>query len=279
MKEFISEQALSERKACLLVGISRSQYRYKSQKREDPKLIRMILDIKEKHPCYGSPRVLAVLRRRGMTVNGKRVCRLLKTLNLSVPRRKKRKLLFIPPSQRTPQPLRVGCVWSMDFVFDRLVDGTPFRCFTIIDNLSRQVPGIFVSKSMAGFLPIDFLESLKERMKLPKHFILDNGSEFANEPFVAWCTRNNISLHFIDPGKPVQNAYVESFNGKFRKEFLDSQKFTSLQQLKIKLENWVRYYNEERPHSSLDYMTPKEFADQEQSVLNTQNNLLVLKTG
>jgi putative transposase len=259
--------------------MSRAQYNYLSQRKEDTEVVRSILELKEQYPFYGVPRVLASLRRRGFRINGKRVYRIMKTLRLNVPRRQKRKKFFIPPSQKRPEAVRVGNIWSMDFIFDRLVCGDSFRCFTIIDNLSREVPGIFVSKSMAGFSPVNFLENLKSQVKLPEHIILDNGPEFANQPFVSWCVKNNISLHFIDPGKPVQNAFIESFNGKFRQEFLDQGNFSSIAQVKKKLESWIRYYNEERPHSSLDYLTPKEFANHEKSMLENKNNLLVLKTG
>ena len=105
------------------------------------------------------------------------------------------------------------------------------------------------------------------------------GTEFANDIFVNWCTRNKINLHFIDPGKPVQNAYIESFNGKFRQEFLSANEFTTIAEVRRKLKSWVYYYNNERPHSSLDYMTPKEFAVMQTNVLDQKNNLLVLKTG
>ena len=132
---------------------------------------------------------------------------------------------------------------------------------------------------MSGFLPIDFLDLLRRETNLPKHIILDNGTEFANDIFVNWCARNKINLHFIDPGKPVQNAYIESFNGKFRQEFLSANEFTTIAEVRRKLKSWIHYYNNERPHSSLDYLTPKEFAVTQTNVLDQKNNLLVLKTG
>lgn len=270
---------MSQRRACELVSMSRSQFAYVSRKKEDQPVVKAILEIKGKHPYYGWPRVLAILRRQGLVVNGKRVYRILKGLRMLVNRRRKVKKLFLPPRSKMPESMRIGEVWSMDFVFDRLEDGSPYRCLTIIDNLSREVPGIYASKSMAGFLPVSYLESLKKTVKLPKHIILDNGPEFANQEFVSWSKRNDISLHFIDPGKPVQNAFIESFNGKFREEFIAQHKFTSLDRLRSKLETWIKYYNEERPHSSLDYLTPKEFAEQSKTVLDRKNNLLVLKTG
>lgn len=274
---------MSERRACHVVGLSRSLFRYQSRKQEDLSLVKSILEIKTEHPYYGLPRVHAVLRRRGIVVNGKRVCRILKTLNLKVPPKKRRLKLVLPPSKKIPQATGRGDVWAMDFVSDRLSDGSSFRCLTVVDTLTREAPGIFASKSMADFAPVAFMEQLKGRTRLPKNLILDNGSEFANRVFLAWCLNNNINVHFIEPGKPVQNAYIESFNGKFRQEFLSRCKFKNVLEVKDKLQSWIKYYNEERPHSSLDYLTPKEFADQEIGVLanakGTDKNLLVLKTG
>lgn len=273
------EHGMSERRACELCGMSRSQFKYQSCKTEDPEIIKEILRIKEKYSYYGLPRVLALLRRKGFIVNGKRVYRILKVMNLQVCKKRKKIKLFITKVKGAPDASRVGDTWAMDFVFDRLKNNDPFRCLTIIDHYSREIPGILVSRSMAGFSPVEYLEHLKETVNLPKHIVVDNGPEFANTVFVDWCKQHEIALHFIDPGKPVQNAYVESFNGKFRKEFLDQNKFNSIREVQKRLEQWIKYYNEERPHSSLDYLTPKEFADQEKAVLNKKNNLLVLKTG
>ena len=220
-----------------------------------------------------------MLRRSGFVVNHKRIYRILRTLDLMVPRRRKQKRLFALPSKGIPDAAFPGEVWSIDFVFDRLTDGSSFRCFTIIDNLTREVPGIHISKSMAGFTPVDYLESLRQQGKIPKHIILDNGTEFVNEVFINWAAINDVSLHFIDPGKPVQNAYIESFNGKFRAEFLSQKKFGAVAEVRTAVTEWLRYYNEVRPHSSLDYFSPKEFAAQAPLMLDKKINSLVLKTG
>ncbi len=270
---------MSERRACALVGMSRSQFKYKGCKKEDAQVIKEILMIKEKHSYYGLPRVLALLRNKGFVVNGKKVYRILKIMNLLVQKKRAMKKLFITQAKSVPDATRVGDTWAMDFVFDRLTNAEPFRCLTIVDHYTREIPGIFASQSMAGFSPVEYLDKLKETVKLPKHIIVDNGPEFANMVFVDWCKRHEIELHFIDPGKPVQNAYVESFNGKFRNEFLSQHKFSSIREVQKRLEIWIKHYNEERPHSSLDYLTPKEFAHQEKAVLQKKNNLLALKTG
>lgn len=259
--------------------MSRSQFDYVSQKVEDPELIRAILEIKDEHPYYGTPRVLAKLRREGHMVNGKKIARLLIDLNLTVPRKKQTQPTYLPPRSALPDATHPDQIWAIDFVHDYLKNGESFRCLTAIDIFSREVPNIFASKSMAGYLPVNFLESLKASRKLPEHLIVDNGPEFVSQPFVEWCEKNNITLHFIDPGKPVQNAYIESFNGKFRQEFLSRNKFDSISALQNNIRNWTKFYNEERPHSSLDYMTPKEFALEQKGVLTPKINSPVLKTG
>ena len=275
----IVNEQLSERRACELVSLSRSQFRYTRSQRENGKLVKRIIQIKDELRYYGVPRVHAMLRREGFNVNRKRVYRLLKALDLLVGKRVRRTRLVSVPNCSLPQAVQVGDVWSMDFVFDRFSDGTKFRCFTMVDILSREVPGIFISRSMANFSPVNFLEELKLKTNLPKHFILDNGTEFKNQVFLSWCEANEISVHFIDPGKPVQNAYIESFNGKFRSEFLSQKSFGGISQIRADVKKWVQHYNEERPHSSLDYMTPKEFANNERNVLTPKINLPVLKTG
>lgn len=192
----------------------------------------------------------------------------MKAFKLHVCKKRVRRNYIKPVEKPTPLPYEAGKVWAMDFVFDRLQCGKPFRCLTIIDTLTRVVPGILISESMSGFTPIDFLEKLKLTVKLPTHFILDNGTEFANHPFMKWCKDNKISVHFIDPGKPVQNAFIESFNGKFRKEFLSQYRFEDLACVRKNLKAWLKFYNEERPHSSLDYLTPKEFASDQKTMLD-----------
>jgi len=274
----MNEESFSESRACRLAGMSRSLFNYESIKKEDPKVIQSILNLKEKHPYYGVPRLLNTLRRQGFIINGKRVYRITKTLGLTIEKRKKKwNRPFLPERKKLPEAVCVGDVWAMDFVADRLLNGTPFRCFTIIDMLSREVPGILVRQNMSALTPLKYLEQLRVENKIPKHIIVDNGSEFANKAFVLWCEKNRVGLHFIDPGKPVQNAYIESFNGKFRDEFLSRYQFGNIFEITVALRKWVKFYNEERPHSALDYLTPKEFADQEKTVL--EKNKSVLKTG
>jgi len=247
--------------------MSRSQFRYESQKKEDPALIAAILKIKDKHKKYGLLRVHNRLRKIGFEVNRKKVHRIMKTLNLLVKRARKSRLSNFRPDVNTPVAVRSNHVWAVDFVFSRLKNGTAFRAFTVIDTYTRVCPMIFISQSMADQLPMKILSQLKDRGERPEWIISDNGPEFINSVFRAWTSQNNINHYFIEPGEPTQNGYIESFNGKFRDECLKEETFTSLQDARRKIEAWRHHYNSERPHSSLDYLTPKEFADQQRAML------------
>ncbi len=254
--------------------MSRSEFRYQSQKCEDPKLINEILKIKIQNRQYGLPRVYNQLRRRGFEINKKKVHRLMRALNLLVKAPKKRRSARFNPEVKSPVATRANHVWAIDFVFTRLQKGTSFRVFTVVDTFTRVCPLIFISTSMAEQLPMKILNQLKERGTKPEWIISDNGPEFSNFLFQSWAKDNGILLHFIDPGEPTQNGYIESFNGKFRDECLNQNQFTTLAQARRKIEEWRKHYNEERPHSSLDYLTPKEFAEQELSMLANPNNAL-----
>lgn len=245
------------------MDLSRSYFEYQHNKKEDGDVVAEILEIKDKHRRFGVPRVTVKLRRKGFVVNEKRVYRLLKALNFLVPRKKLKHKIQTPCAEKFAAASKPNQVWAMDFISDRTVSGSTFRCLTIVDTYSRFSPNIHVSSSMSDFCVVKVLNSLKESSALPSAIILDNGPEFANHRMIAWARHNGINLNFIDPGKPVQNAYIESFNGRFRDECLNEHKFTSTAHARAVATEWIDHYNNDRPHSSLDYLTPKEFASQE----------------
>ena len=275
--------ALSERRACRLISMSRSQFKYTSIKREDPLVIAAMLEIKDDQKAYGVPRLTAMLRRRGFIVNHKRVYRMAKSLGLLVPKRKSRPKLSIVGDGSRVEAIKPNHVWAMDFVSETLANGTKFRCFTVVDTFSRIAPVLHTSLSMSDFLPVRVLEGLKNSTTLPEVIVLDNGPEFKNHAMLEWSRQNNVRLHFIDPGTPTQNAFIESFNAKFRDECLNQHRFKTISEAQIKIAQWLRIYNFERPHSSLDYLTPKEFAELEDLKLSSENklqkDLVDLKTG
>lgn len=276
------EYNLSERRACRLIGMSRSQFRYKANKLEDPRVIAEIIRIKRRHKRFGVRRVSALLREKNLIVNAKRVHRLMKVLKLLVKRKiPSKRPLFIAPTKSYPNPSRTHQCWAMDFVSAKLSTGATFRCFTIVDIYSRLCPEIFVSVSMKHHLPLKILEKLRLQGLKPESIILDNGPEFKNYAFDLWSKEHDVSLHFIDPGEPVQNAYIESFNGKFRDECLNERAFGSIADAKHFIKKWLVHYNEDRPHSSLDYLTPKTFAEIESNKykINNAPRKVVLKLG
>lgn len=154
------------------------------------------------------------------------------------------------------KPNRANEVWSFDFVHDAFESGKKLKCLTIVDDYSKRSPGILVDFSITGGDLTKYLSSLKF---LPNKLRCDNGPEMTSREFISWSYRNNIAIEYIQPGKPIQNAFIESFNGKFRDECLNEEVFRDLEGARRKIGKWRRYYNEERPHSALNFKTPKEF--------------------
>lgn len=207
---------------------------------------------------YGCPRIYVWLRREGWPVNHKKVERLYREEGLSLRRRARRKTTAVPRIER-PLPTEPGRWYAMDFVHDRLVNGRRFKCLTMTDPYSKEVPVIEVDISIGGARVCRILDRLFLTRPLPETVILDNGPEFAGTALDAWATQHGVHLQFIQPGKPVQNAFIESFNGKFRDECLNEHWFLTLHEAQLVIEAWRQEYNEERTHSSIGDVTPMEF--------------------
>jgi putative transposase len=208
-----------------------------------------------------------LLKREGFDVNHKRVERLYKLEGLSL-RTKKRKKKVRHLREALPVPEHSQDVWSMDFVFDELVNCRRFKCLTIIDHCTRESPAIHVDTSIRGVHVVEVLERLRLEGKKPQVIVMDNGSEFTSKALAAWASKHNVRLFFIEPGKPTQNAFIESFNGKFRNECLDQHWFSTVHEARLIIETYRKEYETERPHSSLGGLTPKEFAQTIQNELN-----------
>lgn len=249
---------LSERQACRYTGFARSSCRYRSQRPWRAELRERLQTLAMERPRWGYRRLYRLLRREGMVVNKKLVQRVYREEGLAV-RRRKRKRVAIP---RTPLPSLIGANerWSMDFVSDALSDGRRFRVLTIVDDFTRESPAIEVDTSLPGERVIRVLESLATTRGLPKAIVCDNGPEFRGEALDQWADRCGVALQFIQPGKPIQNAFAESFNGRFRDECLNENWFVSLLDARRTIEAWRIDYNVARPHSGLDDRTPAEFA-------------------
>lgn len=250
---------LSQRRVCRLLTLDRNTLRYCSRCQDDAALRTRIREIAESKRRYGCPRIYVRLRREGWRVNHKKVERLYyRNEGLSLRRRRRKKAAAVP-RVALPQPTQPGRCYAMDFVHDRLVTGRRFKCLTMTDPHSKEVPVIEVDVSIGGARVCRILDRLFLTRPLPETLILDNGPEFAGTALDAWAVQHGVHLHFIQPGKPVQNAFIESFNGKFRDECLNEHWFLTLQEAQLVIEAWRREYNEERTHSSIGDVTPMEF--------------------
>jgi putative transposase len=250
---------ISTHKACSLVGCSRSTFYYRSRRKDQTALLVRLRDLAASRVSYGYRRLHVLLRREGWDINHKRVYRLYlqQGLSLRLKCRKKRASAVRVP---IPQPTAPNECWSMDFVADELSDSRKIRLLTIVDNFSRVSPAIEVGASLRGKDVVRVLERLRAAGEVPQVIRVDNGSEFVSKVMDEWAHRNKVKLDFSRPGKPKDNAFIESFNGRLRQECLNQHWFTTLEEARIKVGNWRVEYNEARPHSSLGNRTPSEYA-------------------
>lgn len=254
------EGQLSERRACGLIGMNRGSWRYQQKDREDAKLRRRLLELAEQRPRFGYRRLHRMLRREEWVVNHKRVYRLYREEGLAM-RRRKRKRFRSEARVPLALPTRANQMWTMDFTRDSLASGRKFRTLNLMDGCTREALCIEVDTSLPGLRVVQVLERVGQERGLPETIQVDNGPEFISRVVDQWAYANGVALHFIDPGKPVQNAFIESFNGKFRDECLSQSWYTSLDDARQIIEAWRMDYNTVRPHSSLGYQTPAEYAD------------------
>lgn len=249
---------VSERRACRLFSLSRSASRYKTIRVDDPAIIERIKELAEERRRWGYRQLHRLLTREGIKMNQKKFRRIYREQKLSLKVRKGSKVRSQPRSPIAP-PSGPNERWSMDFMSDQLgPSGRRFRILTIVDDFTRECVALFADFSIQGVTVAKVLDGLK---RLPKTFNIDNGSEFTGKAMDQWAYDRGIKLDFIRPGKPNENAFIESFNGKFRNECLSEHWFVSLEDVRRTIEKWRIDYNENRPHSSLGGLTPKEFAD------------------
>lgn len=257
---FLESRGHTERRACELASLQRSTCRYVAKRRDDSKLLEKIRKLAEERPRFGYRRIHAMLVRRGHDVNRKRVYRIYKAAGLAVRRRKRRGLRLDRPAPPV-HVTRANERWSMDFVHDYLADGRRIRTFNVVDAFTRECLGIEIDFSLPSARVVRVLDKLVWSFGLPESLRVDNGPEFISVALDTWTTQHGVKLDFIQPGKPTQNAHVESFNGRFRDECLSQGRFPTLARARAEIEMWRVDYNTERPHSALDYRTPKAFGD------------------
>ena len=248
---------MSERRACRAIGCERMTVLYRSRRPDDPRLRERLLALARERRRFGYRRLLIFLRREGFVVNHKRLFRIYREERLMVRKRGGRKRAL---GALAPMPVAVlpNDRWSLDFVSDQLVSGRRLRSLSIFDDCTRECLASVADISLSGRRVARELDRLLAVRGKPKTIVSDNGTELTSNAIVAWAADAGVDWHYIDPGKPVQNAFIESFNGRLRDEFLNETLFTSLMQARLALEEWRRDYNGRRPHSSLDDMTPDQ---------------------
>jgi transposase InsO family protein len=253
------DQGLSERRSLRVIGMSPSAFRYLPAINRNAALKERIIALAQRHRRYGAGMIYLKLRQAGEMVNHKRVDRLYAEAGLQVRRRKRKK---IPIADRHPleRPLAANQVWSMDFVFDRTAEGRSIKSLTIVDDATHEAVAIVPERAMGGQQLTRILDQLAKIRGLPKAIRTDNGKEFCSRAMLTWAHARGVQLFLIEPGKPNQNAYIESFNGRFRDECLNEHWFPSMRHAQVVIETWRREYNEERPKKSLGGLTPAAYA-------------------
>ena len=253
------ELGVSERRALRAARMSASAFRYAPRPDRNIALRAQIVALAHRHKRYGVGMIHLKLRQAGHLVNYKRVERLYQEARLQVRRRKRKK---VPIGERQPllRPVAANEVWSMDFVFDRTAEGRVVKCLTIVDDATHESVAIEVERAISGHGVVRVMERLALSRGLPRIIRTDNGKEFCGKAMLEWAHRKGVLLRLIEPGKPNQNAYIESFNGRLRDECLNEHWFPNLLHARAVIETWRREYNEERPKKALGGMTPKAYA-------------------
>ena len=269
-KFFQERWQYSQRRACALANLSRSVLNYKRLPDRNAKLREELKELASKHPRFGSPMLHMMLRNKGWQVNHKRIERLYREENLSLRRRKRKRYPVLRVVR--PTPSTANECWSIDFIHDSVYGGRALRCFAAIDDATRECVALKVHYSLPGGSVVSILQQTVAQRGSPERIRLDNGPEFRSRTFIAWAQEQNIKLDFIEPGKPVQNAWIESFNSRFREECLNQEWFLGLKDAQQKIKRWRRFYNHERPHSALGGIPPSRFA------LRQQDDLLMTGT-
>lgn len=262
----ITEKGISQRRACALVGMDRKSYRYRSSRSGDEEVRQRLRELAFERRRFGYRRLGLLLAREGIALNHKKLYRLYREEQLTVRKRGGRKRAL---GTRRPMTVPQGQNqrWSLDFVSDALVDGRRFRILAIVDDFTRECLALVVNNSLPGVRVARELDRIAALRGYPLMVVSDNGTELTCNAILAWQHERGVEWHYIAPGKPMQNGFVESFNGRLRDECLNEHLFTNLGHARRIIETWRIDYNSQRPHTSLNGLTPNEFADQRAKAL------------
>lgn len=260
MVHLCEAHGVSQRRACEVLQVDRSSMRYQSRRGDDADLRDAIKRVSRERRRFGYRRIHVMVARDGFAVNHKKVRRIYREEKLQVRRRGGRKRAL---GTRKPMVLPDGPNqrWSLDFVSDALTDGRRFRIMAVVDDYSRENLVLVADTSLSGQRVARELDRVIAERGMPKTIISDNGTEFTSMAILKWVQENDIDWHYIAPGKPQQNGFIESFNGKLRDECLNETLFGTLRDARKTLEEWQEDYNWRRPHSALGNLTPMEFAE------------------
>ncbi|MBY3026735.1 IS3 family transposase [Rhizobium leguminosarum] len=250
---------MSERRACKAIGFCRMTVRYETRRDDDHELRERMKALAHERRRFGYRRIHVLLRREGHLVNHKRLFRLYREEKLTVRKRGGRKRAI---GTRAPMlvPMVANDRWSLDLVSDQFTDGRRLPILTVVDDCTRECLALVADTSLSGLRVARELDRIIEERGKPRMIVSDNGSEFTSNAILQWADRTKVDWHYIAPGKPIQNAFIESFNGRRRDEFLNETLFSSLAHARSALSNWRSDYNDQRPHSGLGWLTPAEFA-------------------
>lgn len=253
------EHGVSQRRACLVLQADRSGVRYQSTRPDDTDAREAMKTVAAERRRFGYRRIHVMLARVGIVMNMKKLRRLYREERLQVRKRGGRKRAM---GTRRPMilPNRANERWSLDFVSDAFTDGRRFRVLAVVDDFSRECLALVADTSLSGQRVCRELDAVIARRGKPKTIVSDNGTELTSTAILKWCQDTGIEWHYIAPGKPMQNGFVESFNGSFRDECLNETLFSSLAQARTHIQSWKEDYNQHRPHSSLGYVTPAQYA-------------------
>ena len=250
---------ISERQACRYLQANRRMIRYVRIPKDDAALRHRLEELAAERRRFGFRRLAVLLRRDGIVVNIKRVLRVYREANLQVRKRVKRRVAL---GRGDPAPVvsRLNERWSLDFMHDTLQCGRRIRTLNIVDDFTRECLAIEVDTSLSGHRVARVLDAIATARGYPATIVMDNGTELTSIAMLCWARDRKVRLHYIQPGKPTQNAYIESFNGRFRDECLNEHEFATLVEARNIIESWRLDYNAFRPHKSLNDQTPEEFA-------------------